>query len=106
MSTEILENFYKRYQYPFVEQLTLGYAGIDPPLKTDGTGLNHEDLDGLLGGNDNGHYHITKKQLERLEEIYGFVYFPKILPDQKIDTIADEEIIPYEIRGKNIKIGE
>ena len=103
---EILENFYKKYQYPFVEELTVGYAGIDPPMKTDGTGLNHEDLDRLLGGNDNGHYHITKKQLEQLEELYGWLYFPKILPGQEINVTLDEDMNPYEVLGKNIKIGE
>ena len=91
---ELQDAFYKRYQYPFVEELTLGYAGIDPPLKTDGTGLNHEDLDGLLGGDDEGHYHLTREQLEELIDMLQ----PKIIIGQEINIVADEEMSPFEIQ--------
>ena len=105
MSTDFI-NFYSNYKSPEIEKLVVGYSGIDPPLKTDGTGLNHEDLDGLLGGNDEGHYHLTKTQIEQLSDMYEVAYKPKIIPNQTINITAEEETNPYEVLGKNIKIGE
>ena len=106
MSTEQFDEFNKRYKRPEVEELTVGYAGIDPPLKNDGTDLDHECLDGLLGGDDEGHYHLTKKQLEGLEELYEKDYFPRILRGQVIDAVPNDEITPYTVLGVNVKKGE
>ena len=33
---------------------------------------NHEELDGLLGGNSNGHYHLTERELLKLAEYPDF----------------------------------
>ena len=101
---ELFEDFYKRYEHPEIEPLTVGYSGIDPPLKADSYGLDHECLDGLLGGNDDGHYHITEEQLERLTQIYNEAYAPNITPYQSINTIPNEEMTSYGVRGRNITI--
>ena len=38
---------------------------------TSGSGFSgvHEDLSGLLGGNTNGHYHLTQEQLDKLDNM-------------------------------------
>ncbi len=103
--TEQFEEFYKRYEQPEVEPLTVGYSGVDPPLNPNSYGLDHECLDGLLGGDDNGHYHITEEQLKALQELYDKDYKPRITPNQLIDAVPNNDIEPpYEIRGYNIKL--
>ena len=63
----------------------------------------HEDLEGLLGGAENEHYHLTKTQYEWIiEQISDFL--PVIAQGQNINAIAESAIIPYEIIGENIKI--
>ncbi len=102
--TELFEEFYERYEHPEIEQLTVGYSGIDPPLNANSYGLDHECLDGLLGGDDDEHYHITEEQLKRLIQIYEAVYAPSITPYQSIDVIPNNGMTPYQITGKNITI--
>ena len=101
---ELFEDFYKRYEQPEVEELTVGYSGVDPPLQANSYGLDHECLDGLLGGDDNGHYHLTEEQLKALQDIYNEDFLPKISPNQSFDAVPNNEIDPYEIKGRNIKL--
>ena len=62
----------------------------------------HEDLEGLLGGDDtNGHYHLTKAQYEWIIEMTK--YPPEIDEGQVISTIAETGITPYEISGLNLR---
>ena len=62
----------------------------------------HEDLDRLLGGDQNGHYHLTKEQynwiLEQISE-----YLPVITDGQVINSTAETVITPYEVQGENVK---
>ncbi len=102
MNAELLKDFFKFYQTPSVENLTIGFASIDPPMKRN-EDINHEDLDGLLGGKDNEHYHLTRHQLEKLKDIYRFFFFPTIAYGQEIQGVAGEEIVPYEVIGRNLK---
>lgn len=41
----------------------------DPGTGSGGFSGTHEDLTGLLGGNTNGHYHLTQEQLNKLENM-------------------------------------
>ena len=102
--TETFEDFFKQYEQPEVEPLTVGYSGVDPPLNANSYGLDHECLDGLLGGDDNGHYHITEEQLKALQELYNKDYNPRITPNQSIDVVPNDTMTPYKIRGYNIKL--
>lgn len=102
--TEQFEEFYKRYEQPEVEPLTVGYSGIDPPLNANSYGLDHECLEGLLGGDDEEHYHLTEEQLRRLIERYNEDFSPRITSYQVVNTIPKEEMTPYEIKGRHIKI--
>ena len=105
MSTEEqFDEFYRRYMYTAVEELTVGFAGIDPPLKQDTSEINHEDLDNLLGGDDNGHYHLTGDQVEQLMEMYNIAYLPQIFPDQEMNAIPEEQITPYLVQGENVRM--
>ncbi len=104
---EQFEEFYKKYEKPIVEELTVGYSGIDPPINhKNSSDIDHEKLRGLLGGDENGHYHLTEAQLERLKEIFKYRYPPLIGEGQIINTIAYEEITPYEIEGINVRSEE
>ena len=103
MYNELFEDFYKRYEHPEVEELTIGFSGIDPPLRTDILIPNHEQLADLLGGDEGGHYHLTEEQLNRVIVLVGRRYPPEIAENQRADTIADEEMTPYEIQGENVR---
>lgn len=57
----LVANFLLAYEKPELDELTVGFSGIDPPKKSSGGGTDdHEALTNLLGGDDNGHYHLTK----------------------------------------------
>ena len=62
-------DFFTRYQEPTIDDLIIGFSGIDPPLKVLASEINHEELDNLLGGEPEGHYHLTKEQWEKIIEI-------------------------------------
>lgn len=103
---ERFNQFYKRYKYPEFEELLIGFAGIDPPLKNDGSSIDHEKLDNLLGGNESGHYHLTKEQLEKIRKRLNKKYPPKVNSGQIINANPDEEITPYQVTGKNVELTE
>ena len=96
-----LEEFYSRYEHPEVEDLVVGYSGIDPPRKVKANELNHEELANLLGGDETGHYHLTGQQYSRLLEL--LVWPPVIEAGQEVPATADEEMTDYEIRGTDIR---
>ena len=63
---ELFDKFYERYEKPVIEELVMGFSGIDPPLKPGAGRKDHEGLDNLQGGDLTGHYHLTKEQIEKL----------------------------------------
>lgn len=95
--------FYERYEKPVLDPYVMGFSGIDPPLKRSGKGLDHEKLQGLLGGDDEGHYHVTRVELDALIELLGEKYLPEIYDGQVIEAVADEQMTEYEIRGENVR---
>ena len=102
--TELFEAFYKRYELPRVEPLTIGFSDIDPPLKQD-VGKDHEKLENLLGGSEeDGHYHLTLDQLQRLTEKLNVKYPPKILEGQSAEAVAEILMTPYEVLGIDVKL--
>ena len=100
---KLVEAFFERYEKPVVEEYIQGFSGIDPPLKVKAGDLDHEQLNGLLGGDDRGHYHLTKEQLEWIIENMREKYPPLILSGQVINTTANKEITPYEVQGENVR---
>ena len=61
--------------------------------------INHEDTDNLLGGNENGHYHLTREQLDWLIERMTEYYKPVIHADQVIVISAGQAIDGYKIES-------
>ena len=102
--SELVENFYTRYEKPVLDPYVMGFSGIDPPLKRSGKGLDHEKLEGLLGGDETGHYHLTKAELDALIELISEKYPPEIEAGQVIEVTASEEMTAYEIRGRDVRI--
>ena len=69
---DLAEEFFERYDEPEIDELTVGFSGIDPPLKVDVTQIDHEKLQNLLGGDDiDGHYHLTKELWEYINELFN-----------------------------------
>ena len=71
--SQLVADFFTKYEKPELNELTVGFSGIDPPKLSSGVGTSdHEELTTLLGGDENGHYHLTKDMylqiLEFLEE--------------------------------------
>ena len=99
--TALVEEFYTRYDKPVLD--VMGFSGIDPPLKHSAKDLDHEKLSGLLGGDKNGHYHLTKKELDALIELIGEKYPPDIYANQVINVTADEEMSEYEVQGQDVR---
>lgn len=101
---KLVEQFFERYEKPEIEELTIGFSGIDPPLKQRGGIIDHEQLNGLMGGNDEGHYHLTKEELEGLRELLSEKYPPSIYSGQVINVVASEPMTPYEVQGQDVRI--
>lgn len=66
---ELAEEFFTRYEEPELDELTIGFSGVDPPLKVQAAEIDHEKLDGLLGGDVDGHYHLTKELWQYVIEL-------------------------------------
>ena len=101
--SELVENFYTRYEKPVLDPYVMGFSGIDPPLKRSGGKLDHEKLEGLLGGDETGHYHLTKAELDALIELISEKYPPDIYANQVINVTADEAMTEYEIQGQDVR---
>ena len=98
---KLVTEFFDRYEKPVVEELIEGFSGIDPPLKQSAGILDHEQLNGLFGGEDAGHYHLTREQLEWIREQMTERYPPVIMSGQIINITANEEMAPYEVQSVN-----
>ena len=98
---ELFDKFYERYEKPVIEDLVVGFSGIDPPLKAGAGRKDHEDLNNLQGGDITGHYHLTKEQIEKLLALVGEKYPPRITIGQVIVINADEEMTPVQIQIEN-----
>lgn len=72
-------------------------AGI--PIVLPNEYRDHELLENLLGGDENGHYHLTREQLEWLNEHMADTQKPVIRSGQSITITAGKEI-EYQIEGK------
>lgn len=62
----------------------------------------HENLSGLLGGDDNGHYHLTREQLDWLITHMEEQQRPVIHGGQEIVINPGEEI-NYQIESDKTK---
>lgn len=101
LTDELFDKFYERYERPVIEDLVIGFSGIDPPLKPGAGSTDHEVLDNLMGGDSTGHYHLTKEQIEKLLALVGEKYPPRIAIGQTITINADEEMTPIQIQIEN-----
>lgn len=99
---KLVAEFLERYEKPVVDGYTQGFSGIDPQKKIVPGELDHEQLNGLLGGEPQGHYHLTENQLDDLIGLINDKYSPELM-QVVIEAVADEEIDPYEMQGKNLK---
>ena len=126
------DDFYEVYDKPQIGSITVGFSGIDPAkLPTpqevsdvDPSAIPHEQLKGLLGGSNSGHYHLTDYQLEKLNEYPSYDTLKdsikhESLPDlqggssgehylltgaekEKLDSYPDYDELPDEISDKII----
>lgn len=101
---EAVEKLFGKYEEPMIEDITLGFSGIDPQRKYNGVD-DHEILTNLLGGNDDGHYHLTLEELEWLREQMKEKFPPLITENQSITLFDSENMPDYEVLGENVKIG-
>ena len=102
---KLVTEFFDRYEKPVVEKLIEGFSGIDPPLKSNAALLDHEQLDGLLGGDDTGHYHLTKEQVDWLNDLIEQLNDEYIPPDPISEDGDDIHILPGEDITDPIYIG-
>ena len=98
---DLVDEFFTRYDFPVVEPFIVGLSGIDPQKKA--AVLDHELLQSLLGGDSNGHFHITSEQLEWIIQQMNEKFPPEIEQGQSISGYPDEPIADYLILGKNIR---
>ena len=55
MNYEDYSQWLEDYESPEIDSIIVGYSGIDPDKKVKAEAINHERLDGLLGGEWAGH---------------------------------------------------
>ena len=101
--TEYEEKFYEKYRIPVLDDYVQGFSGIDPALKTDSSGINHELIQNLLGGDETGHYHLTYEQIQKLNAYIPVKYPPEIDDNQVIHCFANEAV-NYTITGINLRM--
>ncbi len=65
---ELVSKFEEDYEKPVIPDYVVGYSGIDPDRKIKPEEINHEKLDGLLGGDFAGRYHVTNDELTKFRE--------------------------------------
>lgn len=58
---------------------------------------NHEQLTNLLGGNKNGHYHLTREQLDWIEQQTDEQRKPVIADGQVVEVSIGKELDGYKI---------
>ena len=100
---DLVDEFCTRYEHPVIEPVIMGFSGIDPPLKQSGGVNDHEALNNILGGNSEGHLHLTKEQLDWIIEQMSEKYPPNITPNQVIPATAEVLINEYTILGDNVR---
>ena len=100
---DLVDQFFTRYEHPVIEQFILGFSGIDPQKKHSVAIIDHELLNSLLGGNSEGHFHLTREQLDWIIEHMNENYPPNINPNQSIFGTADVPIQNYEIKGIDVR---
>ena len=87
--SQLVDEFFTRYEEPVIEQLTVGFAGIDPPLRVLASEIDHEGLNHLLGGDETGHYHLTKDQWEKVIKLLNEEPIPTPPPEPEPDEWDD-----------------
>lgn len=68
---EYVRKFNEDYEQPVAEEYIVGFSGIDPDRKIKPETINHEKLDGLLGGDFAGRYHISSRELASFRSYQG-----------------------------------
>ena len=97
-----LDDFMKIYEKPQIYDFIVGFSGIDPQKKFASI-IDHELLNSLFGGNSDGHFHLTREQLDWIIEQMSEKYPPEITPNQAIQGVSDELIDDYSIQGSNVR---
>ncbi len=91
----VMEEFYSKYNKPYIGSITVGFSGIDPaPLGSGSTsstpaavtespafvdvgsipeevlyGADHEGFENIMGGDEGGHWHLTTEEYNQLLEV-------------------------------------
>lgn len=65
--------------------------------------IDHEETDNLLGGDENGHYHVTREQLNWINSQMGEHPKPVIHEGQVITVVSGSEMDDYQIESDNIR---
>ena len=87
-----------------IEDLIIGFSGIDPQKKRSIGIVDHEKLQNLLGGKEKEHYHLTREEWEKVIELISEKYPPEIQEGQVIQVIAGEEMTPYQVLGTDVEL--
>ena len=91
----VMEEFYSKYNKPYIGSITVGFSGIDPaPLGSGSSasssapvsespafvdvgsipeevlyGADHEGFENIMGGDEGGHWHLTTEEYSKLLEL-------------------------------------
>lgn len=84
------EWFSEKYEKPVVEPYIVGNSGLDPDRQIKPEAIHHEQLDGLLGGDFAGHYHLRNDQIEQYEGYKGDIQRVETEADRSIKAVRDE----------------
>ena len=90
MNYEDYSQWLEDYEKPEIDSLIVGYSGLDPDKRVKASTINHEGLDGLLGGDWAGHYHLTNDQVAKLESYQKQIDDVRTDANNKISTVARE----------------
>ena len=97
---EYVSQFEEDYEQPVVEEYIVGFSGLDPDKKVKPETISHEKLDGLLGGDFAGRYHVTHDQLS------DFIGYDKRINQLSASTTAEFKLVRKETSDGLKKVSE
>lgn len=87
---DITQSFYDDYEQPVIEEYIVGFSGLDPDRKIKPEEIDHEKLDGLLGGDFSGRYHLTNEQVRKFIGYQEQIDRNKEASETAITTLSTE----------------
>ena len=87
---DLVRKFEEDYEQTEIGEYIVGFSGLDPDRKIKPETIDHEKLDGLLGGDFSGRYHLTNDQVTKFTGYQGQIDRNKQASDTAISQLPKD----------------